>query len=149
MTYAQRPALQQWGVVARVLISKYNFLKDPPLILQCSTPPAEAMESQNNEPYIVLFADPDDDDCLLRQFFICVEQALMMECSSFIAAIFFCIAAHSIFNLSYHPKTGDVWLFVQEKILNVPSKAGVKRHPSSASHFSGICRTFESMNKEL
>ena len=30
----------------------------------------------------------------------------MMESSSIIAAIFFAVAAHYIFNLSYHSKTG-------------------------------------------
>jgi len=35
-------------------------------------------------------------------------------------------AAHYIFNLAYHAKTGDVWVFIQEKELGIPSKAGVK-----------------------
>ena len=61
---------------------------------------------------------------------------------------FFCVAAHYIFNLTYHRKTGDVWLFIQEKILCLPSKAGVKRNPSTTSHFSGISRTFDSVPSE-
>ena len=42
-----------------------------------------------------------------------------------VAAVF-CIAGHYIFNLTYHRKTGDFWLFIQEKILGLLSKAGVK-----------------------
>ncbi len=67
----------------------------------------------------------------------------MIETSNIVAAIFFCVAAHYVFNLTYHRKSGDVWLFVQEKVLNLPSKPGVKRNPSSTSHFSGISRIFE------
>ena len=84
----------------------------------------------------------------MQQYFVCVEQELMMESTNIVAAIFFCIAAHYIFNLSYHPKTGDVWLFIQEKVLGIPSKAGVKRHPSSTSHFSGISRIYASANAD-
>lgn len=102
----------------------------------------------------------------MKQFFICVERNLMLECSNIVAAIFFCIGAHYIFNLNYHPKsgtiiigiglgdlvnmwyffTGDVWIFIQEKVLGIPSKSGMKRHPSSVSHFSGISRVYESLN---
>ena len=63
------------------------------------------MEKSNNQPHIILFSDPDDD-CLTKQYFICVEQDLMLESSSIISAIFFALAAHYVFNLSYHPKTG-------------------------------------------
>lgn len=67
----------------------------------------------------------------------------MLECHSISLAIFYCVAAHYVFNLSYHQKTGDVWLFIQEKVIGIPTKAGVKRHPSSVSHFSGITREYE------
>jgi hypothetical protein len=60
----------------------------------------EVMEKDNNQPHIVLLSDQDEDD--LDQFFICVEQNLMLECSNLISAIFFCIGAHYIFNLNYH-----------------------------------------------
>ena len=69
----------------------------------------------------------------------------MMETSNIVSAVFLCIAAHYIFNLSYHRKTGDVWLFVQEKVLQLSSKAGAKRNPSSTSHFSGIKRVYDSL----
>ena len=66
----------------------------------------------------------------------------MIETSTIVAAIFFCLSAHYIFNLSYHTKTGDVWVFVQEKVLGIPSKIGMKRKPS----FSGITWVFESLS---
>ena len=42
-----------------------------------------------------------------------LEQGLMLETSNIVASIF-CVAAHYIFNLAYHAKTGDVWVFIQE-----------------------------------
>ena len=73
------------------------------------------MEKGNNQPHMVLFFDEDDEDCLAEQHFISVQQGLIMETSTIVASVFFCIAAHYIFNLSYHTKTGDVWVFIQEK----------------------------------
>lgn len=75
----------------------------------------------------------------MQQYFICVEQQLIMETSNILSAIYFCLGAHYILNLSYHRKTGDVWLFVQEKILGL---AGKKQNPSSVSHFGGITRMY-------
>lgn len=90
----------------------------------------------------------------------------MLESSNIISAIFFCIGAHYIFNLNYHPKSGkfqsltvwyflfylllgDVWLLIQEKVLAIRSKSGIKRHPSSTSHFSGISRVYESLSARM
>ena len=112
--------------------------------MQRGTPPNEATEKENNQPHIVLFKD-DDDEGVLNQCFISIEQQLMMESSNVVSAVFLCIAAHYIFNLSYHRKSGDVWLFIQEKILHLQSKAGLKPHPSTVSNFSGIQRVFDSI----
>ena len=32
----------------------------------------------------------------------------MLECSNIVAAIFFCVGAHYIFNLNYHRKSGEL-----------------------------------------
>lgn len=52
----------------------------------------------NSQPHIVHFKTEDDEDCLLQQYFICIEQQLMMESSNIVSAIFLCLAAHYIFN---------------------------------------------------
>lgn len=70
----------------------------------------------------------------------------MLESGNLVAAIFYCLAAHYIFNLIYQ-KSGDVWLFVQERVMGLPSKPGVKRLPPSTAHFSGIQRAFEGMTE--
>ena len=66
---------------------------------------------------------------------------MMLETNSLMSAVFGCIAAHYIFNLSYHEKTGEFWTFIQEKVIEIPSKTQ-KKNPSISSHFSGISRMF-------
>ena len=92
-----------------------------------------------------MLKDDEDEDTVLNQYFISVEQELMMETSNLTSAIFFCVAAHYIFNLTYHRKSGDVWLFFQEKILGLPSKPGTKRSATSLVHFSGIQRYYDDL----
>ena len=66
----------------------------------------------------------------------------MLESSNIFAAVFYLIASHYVFNLSYHSKVNYVLLFLQEKVLDLPSTS-VKRTPTSLTHFAGIerCRT--------
>ena len=91
--------------------------------------------------------DDDEEESVLNQYFVSVEQEIMMETSTLISSIFFAIAAHYIFNLTYHRKSGDVWVFIQEKVLGLASKTGTKRSPSAMSHFSGIERVYDSLEK--
>ena len=90
-------------------------------------------------------ADDDSHDPELQQYFISVEQKLILECKSITAAIYYCIAAHYIYNLSFHPKSGDVWVFLQNKVFDLPCKGNSKKLPSRESHFSGIDRHFATM----
>ena len=79
-----------------------------------------------------------------HQYFISIEQ-LMLECSTLIAALFYCMAAHYIFNLSYHLKSKEFWTFIQQNTFNLPSNE-LRLSPSAASHFTGISFLFESLN---
>jgi hypothetical protein len=81
----------------------------------------------------------DGSDDLAAQFFIAIEQQLMMETSNIFAAVFYLMASHYVFNLSYHSKVNYVLLFLQEKVLDLPSST-VKRTPTALTHFSGIAR---------
>lgn len=65
----------------------------------------------NYQPHLVKFQDEDDGEGL-SQYFIAVEQKLILECSTLIAALFFGMSAHYIFNLEYHSKVKGVWLFL-------------------------------------
>ena len=62
--------------------------------LQRGTPPSEATDKTNNQPHIVVFSDDNED--VTKQYFIAVEQDLMMETSTPLAALFFLFAAHYI-----------------------------------------------------
>lgn len=117
------------------------------LSMQCGTPVRDALMAETNQPCIVVFRDCDDDEDTPPQFFISIEQQLMLESHNIITAIFSCIAAHYVFNLSYHKKTGDFWVFIQEKILQLPSKQGSKKNASTTSHYNGIQRYYSAANK--
>lgn len=54
---------------------------------QRGTTPTEAVDKTNNQPHIVCFQD--DEEELAGQYFISVEQTLMMESSNLVAALFF------------------------------------------------------------
>ena len=86
----------------------------------------------------MIFQDYDEDD-LDAQYFISVEQTLILESSNIFGAVFYWIAAHYIFNVQYHPKVSSVLLFLQEKVLSLPSKS-MRRTPTFMTHVSGISR---------
>jgi hypothetical protein len=86
-----------------------------------------------------VFQDDESEGDMLPQYFIAIEQCLMLESSNLIAGVFFLLGAHYIFNVMYHPKAKDVLTFLQEKVLHLPSKLS-KRSPSVIAHVSGIAR---------
>lgn len=68
----------------------------------------------------------------------------MMEAPSLLMALFNFIAAHYIFNLSYHTKINDLAVFVQEKILKIENDGKMKKTPPLvSSHISGIMRMYK------
>lgn len=71
----------------------------------------------------------------------------MLESKSIIAAIYYCVAVHYICNLSYHSKSGDVWVFIQNHIFDLECKGNAKKLPSSRSHFSGINRQYTALSR--
>ena len=111
---------------------------------QHGSPPSDATEKQNNQPHIVIL---DDDDSTLNQCFVSVEQKLVLESASVQSALYLCLVSHYIYNLEYHKKVADFWLFIQVKILNLPSKVHTRRSPSAVSHISGIYRLFQTLSE--
>lgn len=73
----------------------------------------------NNQPHIVIFTNDEADDA---QYFIAIEKMLVMESSNVTAAVFYLMAAHYVLNLGFHPKARDLFTFMQEKVLGLPSK---------------------------
>ena len=51
------------------------------------------------------------------QFFIAVEQQLLLECKSLEKAVYVMVASHYVFNIEYRHRVKDVFIFLQEKIL--------------------------------
>ena len=73
----------------------------------------------------------------------------MLESKSLPAAVFLCLAAHYVFNLSYHKKTVEFWQFV-EKMAGVEKSAHVQKHtPTVSTHTSGISRIFQQLNNSV
>ena len=96
-----------------------------------------------------MFRNEEIDSDLPQQYFVSVEQQLILESSSLESAVFLCVASHYILNLEYHPKAKDVWLFMQEKILKLKTKSRKGGKPyQSPSHFSGISRVFVNSTSE-
>ena len=99
-------------------------------------PPDKAPDS-TNQPHIVLFNEADDD--VTGQYFISIEQTLMMESLN----VIFNLVFHYVFNLAYHPKAKDMLTFIQERMLGISSDTKVEKksiNPISSSHVSGIIR---------
>ncbi len=59
------------------------------------------MEPGNSQPYILWFKGEIEEHGVSQQLFIVVEQHMMLETNSLMSAVFGCMAAHYIFNLSY------------------------------------------------
>ena len=85
-----------------------------------------------------------DEDDEATQYFVALEDELMLEASNVVSALFLCLVAHYIFNLKYHKKAAEILCFLQEKVAQLPSSSkSVKRTPSVTSHVSGITRTYK------
>ena len=108
--------------------------------LQRGTTPTEAPDKWNNQPHIVVFCDEEDDEDLLGQYFIAVEQVLVLESSNIVAAVFHLMAAHYLYNVQYQAKAKELYIFLQEKVLHLPSSSRGKRSPAMLAHIAGISR---------
>ena len=110
------------------------FIMCMQFFILCGTPAVEACDKTVN--LIIYFCDVNNDSSdFTTHFLIAIEQNLMLESSNVFAAVFYLVASHYVFNLSYHSKVNYV-LFLQEKVLDLPSTS-VKRTPTSLTHFAG------------
>ena len=55
------------------------------------------------------------------EYFISIEQKLVMESPNLTTALFNLVASHYVFNLSYQPKANDMLTFLQEKVMGIVS----------------------------
>ena len=103
--------------------------------MQRGTSPSEATDKTNNQPHIVVFSDDNED--VTKQYFIAVEQDLMMETSTSLAALFFLFAAHYVFN--YHTKVKECMQFLQQKVFALPFP-NFRRSATTVAAIAGISR---------
>jgi hypothetical protein len=89
-----------------------------------------------------MFTDNDD---ITPTYYIAIEQDLVIECPSLTKALFCLLAVHYIFDLSYHDRVKDFFLFLQEKVMEIASEGyssssgkGSKKSASYLSTTSGI-----------
>ena len=102
------------------------------------------MQKGNNQPHVVVIQHDE-----YEQYFIAVEQCLIMETTDVATAIFLMLGSHYIFNLNYHPKVNDVMTFIQEKIAKIPSEGYHKvLSPVATTHINGISSVFKKIAEE-
>ena len=118
--------------------------------MQSGTPPSELADKENNQPHIVVIQQDDYD-----QYFLAIEQTLMLESRDVAAALFLLLASHYVFNLSYHSKCSDLMTFVQEKIAKIPSfgassqKKRKEKSPVALSHVNGMSRVYNHLKEAV
>lgn len=102
------------------------------------------MQKGNNQPHVVVIQHDE-----YEQYFIAIEQTLMMQTTDMATAMFLMFGSHYIFNLHYHPKINDLMTFVQEKVAKIPSEGYHKlTSPVAITHIAGIASTYRSLNEE-
>ena len=91
-----------------------------------------------------MFSDNDD---ITPTYYIAIEQELIVECSNLTKALFCLLAVHYVFDLTYHERVKDFFLFLQEKVMEISSegyggssgtKGSKKKSASYLSTTSGI-----------
>jgi len=48
-----------------------------------------------------------------------------MESTNVATALFYLVASHYVFNLSYHDKIQEVLRFIQEKVMGINQEGGI------------------------
>ena len=61
------------------------------------------------------------EEDLQTQFFVAVEQIPQIEVTDLLKGLFVLFALHYIFYLEYNPRLKDFYLFVEDKLLCLPS----------------------------
>jgi hypothetical protein len=104
--------------------------------MQSGSPPSECINSGNNLPHIVKLCNAGYETS--PQYFIALEQEFMMECSTLSNAIFVLIAIHYVYNVTYHPRARNFFLFFEEKVLELPSVDRSSKNAAYSTTVTGI-----------
>lgn len=72
------------------------------------------------------------------QYFIALEQELIIECKTLFDSIFTLLAVHYVFNVVYHPRVKNFFLFFEEKVLELPCIQKGSKNAAYSSVVTGI-----------
>ena len=76
-------------------------------------------------------------DDVSPQYFIVVEQELLIECKDLVDALCALLAVHYVFNIEYHPRLTDFFIFLEEKIIGMKPSNG-KKSPTYLNMTSAV-----------
>lgn len=74
-----------------------------------------------NQSHIIRFVDADVE--IPSNYIMVIGKQTLLLCSSLLAALFVLFAVHYVFNMEYHPKVKDFYLFFQNKLFNIKDSA--------------------------
>ena len=95
----------------------------------------EEICSDTDHPLIVRVIDSDEVDA---SYIIVIEKNPLLVCSAILSAIFTLFAVHYVFDIEYHEKAKDFYLFLEDKIFNV--KSGTILH---SANYANIVTSIE------
>ena len=70
-----------------------------------------------NHPLIIRYVDADDE--ILPYYIIAVEKEAMMQCQSLSGAMYTLFVVHYFFNMEYHTRVKDFYLFIQKNCFMI------------------------------
>lgn len=73
------------------------------------------MDKDTNQPHLLRLVDED----LPTQYFIAIEQVIHVEISSIDKGIFLLISLHYVYDIQYHHRLRDFYLFLEDKLLRI------------------------------
>ena len=82
--------------------------------------PVTYVDSFNSHPYIVRLFSAGESVGSTYQ--VIVEQQIVTSMKDLSTALYVVFSLHFIFNISYHGKTNDLYLFLQEIVFGMPSE---------------------------
>lgn len=88
-----------------------------------------------NEPQIIRYMDADDE--IPAQYVVAVEKQAFLQCSNLLSAVYALFSVHYIFNIEYHPRVKDFYLFMQNKCFIIDDKL------TSSASYSNIVTSLE------
>lgn len=83
------------------------------------------VDKDTNQPHLLRFVDED----LPTQYFLAVEQIVHLEVSDFMKGIFLLLALHYVYDIQYHHRLKDIYLFLEDKLLGLDSPSCKKSAP--------------------